>query len=514
MGKRIATSLVSLALLPLVLTTACTASPESPEASAPSNTQKVKSTAAESIAPRSTEKIKPVWTKKLEPIGQPVLQDGVALVITGEGQLMELVALNVKNGKELWRKDYHPGDVASGVVNAPAVTKDTQGRVRVIFLQRGQIPDEDYGTYNWTIPVAVDLKTGKEVYRGKSSELATSRPEKCDDGTDLCYRRWRLSNGTRELVRVDLTTGRAEYGKDAGPLGDEGRPVGTAGLIALGDDSEQLARTTKGKVLWKKDMKTIFGGGATTNWGWWFEYAKKKDLFIGAVGIRPRSDLSDSEFYKLDSYTIDQTADVLAGIDAGTGKILWTSRGSDPWCSFGLGKSNTRLFDGKALPIRCEFLSGSLQVPGNGKYRKAKARLVGFDPLTGKTAWKTKPVKITQNDELIRITAGRGDYVLTGKASGNLIVDATSGNNRRAAAGETFFCTVDVYYNLPIEPDEESPDHGAGGDLYASCKATGKKAKGYTVGAVKDVDNAEQGVTVVAEEGRLLGFKLPSGRKS
>ncbi|WP_372699153.1 PQQ-binding-like beta-propeller repeat protein [Arthrobacter sp. JSM 101049] len=513
MGKHLTTSLTVLALLPLVLTTACTGPPPS-SASSPAPGQNAATASAAPIAPRSTAWIKPVWTKKLEPIGQPLLHDGVALAITGEGQLMELVALDVKNGKELWRKDYHPGDVSSGIVNGPAVAEDSKGHVRAVFLQRGHIPDEDYGTYNWTVPVAVDLKSGKEVYRGKSPELATSRPDECDDGTDLCYRRWRLSEDITELVHVDLATGQVKHGKEASPLGEQAQPIGAGGLVVRGGDQQRLARADQGKVLWQKNLKSVFGAGASTGWGWSFDYLEEKNLFIGAVGIRPRPDLSDEDFDELDSYTIDATDQVLVGIQATTGKVLWKAGGAHLWCRSQMGTSGTRFHDGEAYPVRCEFLSGSVQVPGKNTYRKGKARLVGYDPLTGKTAWKSKTVKLAQTDELLRPTAGRGDYVLTGKASGNLIVDAAIGKNRRAAAGETFFCTADVYYNLPIEPDEESPGHGAGGDLYTSCKANGKKAKGYTVGAVKDVDNAEQGVTVVAEEGKLLGFKLPPGKKS
>lgn len=517
MGKRLTTSLVSLALLPLALTTACTAPPtppDSPAASSPHKPPKDPATPRQPIAPRSTERIEPVWTKKLEPIGQPVLRDGVALIITGEGQLMDLVALDVESGKELWRKDYHPGDVPSGIVNGPSIAEDDEGRTRAVFLERNTIPEDDWGSYNWTVAVAVDLKTGKEVYRGKSSELVNNRPGECDDGTDLCYRRWRLSDGTLELVRVDLATGRVRHGKEAGPLGGAAQPIGAGGLVAVWGEPQQIARADKDKVLWKKNMKSVFGSGATTSWGWSFDYLEKKNLFIGAVGIRPRPDLDDEKFNELDSYTIDATDQMIAGIDATTGKVRWRARGSHPWCRSNLGTSGTRFYDGKAYPVRCEFLSGSLQVPGNNKYRQAKARLVGYDPLTGKAAWKSKPVEITRIDELFTATAGRGDYVLTGGSGGNMVIDTTSGHSRKAAAHETFFCTSRAFYNLPIEPDEDSPTHGSGGRLYMSCTATGKKAKGYTVGAVTDADNTEEGTTVVAEEGRILGFRLPAGQES
>lgn len=514
MGKRIATSLASLALLPLVLTTACTESPESPEASASSNTQNAKSTAAEAIAPRSPEKIKPVWTKKLEPIGQPVLQDGVALVITGEGQLMELVALNVKNGKELWRKDYHPGHVPHGIHTSPNIAKDAKGRTRAIFLQHGKIPGQDLGTYDWTVPVAVDLKTGKEIFRGKSSEVINNRPEECDDGTDLCYQRWSPVDGDRELVHIDLATRHIKYGNDAGPLGQEFQPIGDRGLNTVWSKPEQIARVDKGKVLWKKTMESVFGKGASASWGWTFDYSKKKDVLIGAVGISPRPELSEEEFNKLKSYTVDLTDDVLAGFDATTGKVLWKVKGSDPWCTSGLDTSSTLLHDGKSYPVRCEYLSGTYKVPGDGTFRKAKARLVGYDPTTGKTVWKTKTVQVTKGGQLLQNIAGRGDYVLTGKPGGNLVVDATNGKARKASTDESFFCTTTGTYALPIEQGEDSLSRANGSLLLSSCTSTGKKAKGYTVGAVKDVDNTETGMTLVAEEGRVVAFKLPSGQKS
>lgn len=165
MGKRIAIGLVSLALLPLVLTTACTAAPASPEAPVSSDTQKARAAETESIAPRSTEKTKPIWTKKLEPIGQPVLQDGVALVISGEGQLMELVALNVKNGKELWRKDYHPGHVPGGLPAVPKISEDGHGLALAILLQ----PRKDSHRRCWNISVDRSPCRGSENGKNGSS---------------------------------------------------------------------------------------------------------------------------------------------------------------------------------------------------------------------------------------------------------------------------------------------------------------------------------------------------------
>ncbi|WP_417220458.1 PQQ-binding-like beta-propeller repeat protein [Arthrobacter sp.] len=514
MGKRIATGLVSLALLPLALTTACTAAPEPPEASTSSGVQKSKTTQAESIAPRSTEKIKPVWTKKLDPIGQPLLQDGVALVITGEGQLMELVALDVKSGKELWRKDYHPGHVAHGIYTSPSITEDAKGRARAIFLQHGKIPDQDLGTYDWTVPVAVDLKTGKEIFRGKSSEVANNRPGACNDGTDLCYQRWSPVDGDSELVHVDLVTRHIKYGHDAGPLGREFQPIGGGGLNTVWSTPERIARVDKDKVMWKKSTESVFGKGASASWGWAFDYFKKKDLFIGAVGISPRPELSDEEFDKLESYTVDLTHDVLAGIDATTGKVLWKAEGSDPWCTSGLEMSSTVLHGGKSFPVRCEYLSGTYKVPSKGRFHHAKARLVGYDPTTGKTMWKTKTVKVTRGGQLLQSVAGRGEYVLTGKPGGNLVVDATTGKARKASTGETFLCTSTGTYALPVEQGEDSLARANGSLLLSSCTSTGKKAKGYTVGAVKDIDNTEHGMTLISEEDRVSGFKLPSGQKS
>ncbi|GAA1358621.1 hypothetical protein GCM10009596_12250 [Arthrobacter rhombi] len=510
MGNRITTSLVSLALLPLALTTACTASPEPPGSSTAPGAEK-KAPQTESIAPRSTGKIKPVWTRKLEPIGQPLLQDGVALIISGEGQLMELVALNVKNGKELWRKDYHPGHVPGGLPAVPEISEDRKGRTRVVFLQQGKIPTENAGSYRWTVPVAVDLRTGKLVHRGTTSEQVGSRPRACADGTDLCYMRFKQPDFDSEAVRIDLDTGHSQRGKTVSPLSDQFQPIHRQGLHVVFGEHERFAMVKNKKITWQKDIEKIFGAGASANRGFVVSKVPKKEIYVADLGIPGRSELRNDDSKKHKSKLTDH---VLAGIDGATGKTKWKAKGAGTICSFYVGESATRLGDGKAFPIRCDYLSGTYDGVFDHPYAKAKAQLVGYDPLSGKPAWKLKPVKITKRKQMLLETAGDGTYIVTGKSGGHRIVETTHGSSRAALSGETFFCIHSQEIRLPVEPGEDRQRTGTGGDLYASCTSTGKKAKGYTIGAVRDVDNTERGMTLISEEGRVSAFKFPSGQKS
>lgn len=104
----------------------------------------------------------------LDAIGQPVVADGVALVYASTPRGVNAHAFSVADGKQLWTQPVHPGlDAPSVPPLEPVVTRTAAGKSAAIFLQATAPPPNNSGYEWWTTPVAFDLSSGKELYRGR-----------------------------------------------------------------------------------------------------------------------------------------------------------------------------------------------------------------------------------------------------------------------------------------------------------------------------------------------------------
>ena len=90
---------------------------------------------------RNTEIATAAWEVPLNPIGQPVVADGVALVYAKTATGVNAHAFSVADGKQLWTQPVHPGlDAPLGSPWNPSVSRTASGRSAAIFLQAATAP--------------------------------------------------------------------------------------------------------------------------------------------------------------------------------------------------------------------------------------------------------------------------------------------------------------------------------------------------------------------------------------
>lgn len=458
---------------------------------------------------RSSDSVTPIWELTVEPIAQPVVADGIALVYVKDDGGVKATAVTVADGKELWSKPIHPGIAAPGVELEPAVTKSSSGASAAVFLQAAPALANSGGMTWWTAPVAVDLKTGQEIYRGEA-KLVSSRPAACEDEKDLCFTSMTTATGRSIEHRVDLATGTELTGTEVNPLTGSFRLVGDGLYSVVDKGTESLARVAGGKKLWATDVKSLFGPGATTDFGWTFKYSRELDLYVGTVGSNPTTETDYAKLFR-DGFTVDLTKRKTVGLRASTGEVLWTADGAETWCSSSLGKTATKLDEGQALPVRCEYTQGTQSIPG-GTYENTMAKLVGYDPLTGKAGWQTEPMVITDIKDLLIPTTGRGGAILAGSNEGLKLVDTKDGKSRAATSEDVFLCAAAAKYPLPANPPFPALPEGnlgSGGDTAFTCDKDGTAVQSLTAGTLGDIDTVDGGTAVLALAGKISGYKLP-----
>lgn len=452
---------------------------------------------------RSTKVATASWELKLEPISQPVILDGVALVYATSSVGLSAHAISVATGKQLWERLIHPGIAATGVELTPALSKSPAGKNVAVFLQPAPIPAPSLGYIWWTAPVAVDLQTGKDVYQGPPA-LISSRPAACDNSEDMCFTTYDPVSKKSALQHVNLTDGTVTSGADDAPLTGVFRLVGEDLYAQYNGDSETLARVAGGKVLWSAEVSSMFGPDATTQEGWTFNYSDDLDLYIGSVGYNCDQN-NDPSKPATDSYTVDLTQSKTVGFSASSGKVLWSADGSETFCASGLGNSATKLAGGNGLPVRCEFSRGAVQLPDR-KFIDVHASVVGFDPLTGKAKWASKSIELTGRNSLLVPIYSRGDLALVGTARGIRLISTSDGSSRATSEGEVFLCTFNGRYPLPVGGDQDG-EFGSGGLIITACLASGEPAAELTIGSLSDVTTSEAGIVVVALENKVIGLK-------
>ncbi|MEO3942002.1 hypothetical protein V3C41_13055 [Paenarthrobacter nicotinovorans] len=460
-------------------------------------------------AARNTETATAAWEVPLNPIGQPVVADGAALVYAKTATGVNAHAFSVADGKLLWTQPVHPGLDAPWVPLEPVVSRTASGRSAAIFLQAAAAPADFDGDKNWwTAPVAYDLSTGKELYRGRP-ELVSTRPFACDGLFDLCFITYGgASQASEHWVAID--SGEESAGADINSLSGIFWPVGEELYSVWKDDVQKLARVSHGEVLWEADLETIFGKGATTDMGWHFKYSKELDLYVGSVGVNPTNFPLDTFTEQTFSLNLRETTTTV-GFRASNGKILWTADGSQLECAKTTGIKATKLEGGEAFPVRCEYVDGFIEFPA-GTYRGGHSKVVGYNLLTGRAEWESKPVEVHGWGVSGLIpSAGQGDFVITGTPWDSNLLDTRTGTPRGASFEDAFVCWEQTSYEVPAngtEKDQPGDGTAAGSQIAFPCLKSGSPAPALTYGALTDVSTPDQDTAVISLEGKVAGYKL------
>ena len=468
--------------------------------------------ASAAVPDRNKETTTAAWEVALEPLGQPVVADGVALVYAKGSAGVEAHALSVATGKELWTQPVHPGYDAPGNPLKPAVTRTASGRSAAIFLQAAEAPADIHSDVAWwTSPVAFDLGTGKELYRGRP-EVVSTRPFACDELFDMCFIAFDEAANSIEHW-VDLETGEESGGADINELTGFFQPVGKELYAVEKDGVQKLAHVSYGDVLWQVEVEKVFGKGASTDFAWQFTYSEALDLYVGSVGINPTG--VEPEKFTEQSLSLKlRESTKTVGIRASSGRVLWTADGSTLECSKTMGLEDTKLGTGTALPVRCEYVDGYIEFPA-GKYRGVQSKAVGYDPLTGDAVWESKPEFVYSWDDYGVIpSASHGEFLITGTLYDSSLMDTRTGEPRGAGFDDVFVCWKNATYKVPPNgPYKDNPggDIAAGAQTAFPCIKSGSPAPAFTYGALTDVTTTDHDMVVISLERKVVGYTLLKG---
>ncbi|GAA1391016.1 hypothetical protein [Luteococcus peritonei] len=410
-------------LLAALLLASCSATPQTtaPTAPAPASSTAAGSDPDPAVSPqasRETVTAAVAWTNTHSvPLSDVTSVAGQALVVAGVDRRLEVQSLNLATGEVVWAhrvtaslvSPQQPIDVTALANRYVAVLEPLSGGGQRARLQ------------------LLDVTQKGRIVGGSGTYQFTSFPETCpDDSSSVCARAVR---GTT-AVEVRLRPGSPAREVRLADSGDSYQDLASSGLVRFLDPATRtvtIGVEQGGKLRWKKSEKELFGK-LSTDGGWYFR--REGDVIHGSVGLaRPRS---------TDQLPVRYLG---VGLDARTGKRLWSLPGADLGCA-----STTEVV------LACRWQAG--RVLPSGLLDGGRMVLQRLDPTTGKALWTTRPLFVTGR---IAARLGQaGDGVVVEETDGRIVVDVTTGVTRRATAVDATWSTV-----LVDVPSAEPWYHGS-----------------------------------------------------
>lgn len=467
----------------------------------PGSQDQTAGTETEAPVVRDDAVAEPAWTVELDVLGQPQVEDGVAVVLTRTpARGIEVVAVDAQTGERLWSRPWSPGDIPTGYGLEPLVARSAADRPVVVF----SVPPRDLSAAAddaWIRPVAVvDLRSGEELARTAPLDLLTPL-SRCADDVDVCFVERDGAGGQR----LDLERGQVAADPAGTPAG--ARTIGADGLFATSDrPGEEIGVARDGKVLWSTPVEELMGETVSSDTGWTIEHDPEADRYVGWMRAAiPPDQRERAEAGKAFSY--DAGILRLVAFSGPDGTVLWRRDGAEQSC---LG------LDTDTPTVRCVW-TGTAAYDAEGTLtalRDGSGTVEGFDPRTGETTWSLEIAEDAVEDAFDdRDQKVAGDRtVLVDTDDGPLVVDVATGATAPADADDVFTCSSDTVifdYAVPYVINGEPVSRRYAGHLFRPCGADGTDRDAYTVAAVRDsAQDAGEGVHVLAGEGTLSGFDL------
>lgn len=312
------------------------------------------------------------WARTdLTPVTMPQLAGGRLVFYAEGGGGIQVVGLDPKTGKTVWRDNASPGDTTPGVSPTLGVAGST-----VAFLSP---VDNKIGSSQL---VGVDAATGRQLWHTPTGGFG-DWPAPCSDApSDICATgsfnadqslalRFRASDGAQVGAAVlAYTAGGREIGPD---LYDP--------AVRAPEVMEAVSGTS---VAWIRPLASVFSSqGDSTDWGWNFDRVPAAGLFVGSVGGPPVS-------YTVTKATVSIARGMTAGFRISDGSVAWQDPGTVYMC--------------RELPCPGQSIAGGtptlglrLRVTGTATTTRSDTTpqlspggdvtIEGFDLATGKTLW-------------------------------------------------------------------------------------------------------------------------------
>jgi hypothetical protein len=409
----------------------------------------------------------------ITPVTQPVLADGVAVLMATEHRALWLVGVDPARGNELWRQPASTAFVPSGYGVQLRVVQRS-GHDLVAYYA----PDDKFD--GAARLVVAEPTTGKAAWRSEP-ESFVGAIDTCWNTQDLC-----IDNGLVKQLRLtswhfaDVPTYQP---KQASTLGD-------AGLYWTGGGRFGVYRN--GHSLWEKPLDEFFANPETA-YGWDLELIDGR--YVGWVASDPYADHADSD-------DLSRRRDV--GIDAATGRLIWKKQGSRMGCYGLVGAYRSRDDDRPDEPIRCTSMGKLVTRNDEIVGMKGGLDVEGFDPATGKATWSFP----LGNDVVFargkrRVACGDGGGMLLGHGASRRVVDPVTGARSVPRAGEVFLCTEPAKFR-----EGDDADTRQGDTMLRVCDVNGKNSNGLPMSSLLQSLNQTFGdVIIMATPTGLVAYR-------
>ena len=312
------------------------------------------------------------WARTdLTPVTMPQLAGGRLVFYAEGGGGIQVVGLDLKTGKTVWRDNASPGDTTPGVSPLLGVAGST-----VAFLSP---VDNKTGSSQL---VGVDAATGRRLWHTPTAAFE-DWPAPCPDApSDICTTGSVNSDQTLALrfsAGDGAQVGAALIAQTAG-----GRKIGPDLYDPGVRDPEAMEAVSGASVAWTRPLASVFSSnGDSTDWGWDFDRVPAAGLFVGSVGGPPVS-------YTATSVTVSVALGMTAGFRISDGSVAWQDPGTMYVCDLlpcpgqGMGGGAPTL----GLRLRVTGTASTTQSDTTPKLSPGgDVKIEGFNLATGKTRW-------------------------------------------------------------------------------------------------------------------------------
>jgi outer membrane protein assembly factor BamB len=441
------------------------------------------------------------WVRTdLTPVSPPQLAGGRLVLYAEGGGGIQVVGLDPKTGKTVWRDNASPGDTTPGVSARLGVAGST-----VVFLRP---VDNSSGSSQL---VGVDAATGRHLWHTPTGAFE-DWPVPCADAPrDICTAgslgaaqqtlalRFRASDGAQVgAVLISQTIGGRMIGPD---LYDPGVR-----------DPEAMLAVSGTSVAWTRPLGSVFSfQGDSTDWGWNFDRVPAAGVFVGSVGGPPVS-------YNATTETISIARSMTAGFRISDGSIAW----QDPGTMFACGAPLPCPGEGPAGGIPTMGLrlriTGTITTSTSDMTPRLShggdVTIEGFDLATGKTLWSydagSDVALVAQMPPLI------GPEIVALPKSGDQMValNLATGKHRPVSSAAVGWCPSSVTYKTQV-----GYPNGSGGTAYQRFGASGFEpctASGDTASQPSSVPSfagvVVGGLTVTSDSSEVAAAPAGSAR--
>jgi len=432
------------------------------------------------------------WKSKEVLVSDVYVEGNVAIAYRRQGPQLEIIARDLKTGKQIWKDEALGASDMRGVPPEVQIL-DHEDNLYIAYLGART---GGYGELN-----LANVATGKKFKVKNTFDYWGERPYVC--GETFCTSgAMARDNQFQGKIHLKLDWGRKQWRSlpdDDVALGlkKDGERLGQGVISYWDDDQEMLSYTRGSKTLWNRHYENVFANGYSSWEGAVWEATGESGNVLLGYGAHAQDEFFEDDKKKV-TYSLADLSKVVA-LDATSGRELWHQKGVAWSCG---------AMEGQGMSVKngilatCYYDSGKQTLTSTRQDRyKSKSedaawKVVGIAVRSGKVKWRKRlqdPYEFSKRKE----GAGRpfssdSSWILP-TASGDKIVNVAGEEAPlQDEIGENVLCNVDrdSYYIYSSTLGTEAPwEHKASGETYfVDAQSVCKRGTWKPTEAIPNVD--------------------------